>query len=186
MSKKKAVVIGAGVNGLVLSNYLQKHNYDVKIIEKSSKIGGACTFDKIKIDNKNIDFAKGATVLGMMPDFIFNDTGLSNKLKIYSPEYQKIVYFENDNTEINIYKDPNRLEKELYDKVGERVRVKEFREDENRVIKYIQEGYLKGEAPSFHKASKVLGEDLAQLWIRGTARNLLDLSLIHISEPTRR
>ena len=49
MSKKKAVVIGAGVNGLVLSNYLQKNNYDVKIIEKSSKIGGACTFDKIKI-----------------------------------------------------------------------------------------------------------------------------------------
>ena len=174
MSKKKAVVIGAGVNGLVLSNYLQKNNYDVKIIEKSSKIGGACTFDKIKIDNKNIDFAKGATVLGMMPDFIFNETGLSNKLKIYSPEYQKIVYFENDNTEINIYKDPNRLEKELYNKVGERGRVKEFREDENRVIKYIQEGYLKGEAPSFHKASKVLGEDLAQLWIRGTARNLLD------------
>ena len=41
----------------------------------------------------------------MMPDFIFNETGLSNKLKIYSPEYQKIVYFENDNTEINIYKD---------------------------------------------------------------------------------
>ncbi len=58
--------------------------------------------------------------------------------------------------------------------VGERGRVKEFREDENRVIKYIQEGYLKGEAPSFNKASKVLGEDLAQLWIRGTARNLLD------------
>ena len=55
MSKKKAVVIGAGVNGLVLSNYLQKNNYDVKIIEKSSKIGGACTFDKIKIDNKNIN-----------------------------------------------------------------------------------------------------------------------------------
>ena len=53
MSRKKAVVIGAGVNGLVLSNYLQKNNYDVKIIEKSSKIGGACTFDKIKIDNKN-------------------------------------------------------------------------------------------------------------------------------------
>ena len=25
-----------------------KNNYDVKIIEKSSKIGGACTFDKIK------------------------------------------------------------------------------------------------------------------------------------------
>ena len=49
MSKKKAVVIGAGVNGLVLSNYLQKNNYDVKIIEKSSKIGGDCTFDKIKI-----------------------------------------------------------------------------------------------------------------------------------------
>ena len=33
MSKKKAVVIGAGVNGLVLSNYLQKNNYETNVIE---------------------------------------------------------------------------------------------------------------------------------------------------------
>ena len=136
MSKKKAVVIGAGVNGLVLSNYLQKNNYDVKVIEKSSKIGGACTFDKIKIDNKNIDFAKGATVLGMMPDFIFNDTGLSNKLKIYSPEYQKIVYFENDNTEINIYKDPNKILRNLYDTMYDHMKPKSIPESVLIIAKY--------------------------------------------------
>ena len=67
MNKKKAIVIGAGVNGLVLSNYLQKSNYDVKIIEKSKSIGGACSSDSISINNKDISFAKGATVLGMMP-----------------------------------------------------------------------------------------------------------------------
>ena len=80
MNKKKALVIGAGVNGLVLSNYLQKSNYDVKIIEKSKNIGGACTPDSTFINNKNISFAKGATVLGMMPDFIFKETGLSQNL----------------------------------------------------------------------------------------------------------
>ena len=37
MSKKKAVVIGAGVNGLVLSNYLQKNNYDVHLFSWDKK-----------------------------------------------------------------------------------------------------------------------------------------------------
>ena len=83
-----------------------------------------------------------------MANHILQNHVLKNRTSLFHNLYQKIVYFENDNTEINIYKDPNRLEKELYNKVGERGRVKEFREDENRVIKYIQEGYLKGEAPS--------------------------------------
>ena len=73
---KKSSCYRAGVNGLVLSNYLQKNNYDVKIIEKS-KTGGACTFDKIKLIIR-IQILQRHSVR-MMPDFIFNDTGLSNK-----------------------------------------------------------------------------------------------------------
>jgi len=174
MNKKKALVIGAGVNGLVLSNYLQKSNYDVKIIEKSKNIGGACTPDNTIINNKNISFAKGATVLGMMPDFIFKETGLSQKLKIYSPESQKVVYFEGEDSEVNIHKDPNQLQKELSNKVGERGSVIDFRNDENKVINFIQNGYVTGEPPSLESAIRFLGKDLVDMWITGTARNLLD------------
>tara|TARA_B100001063_G_C16760074_1_gene555459 strand:+ start:618 stop:2129 length:1512 start_codon:yes stop_codon:yes gene_type:complete len=174
MNKKKAIVIGAGVNGLVLSNYLQKSNYDVKIIEKSKSIGGACSSDSISINNKDISFAKGATVLGMMPNFIFKDTGLSKKLKIYSPEFQKVVYFENEGSEVNIYKDPYKLQKELYNKVGERGSVIEFRDDENKVVQFIKDGYKTGEPPSIDSAIKVLGKDLVDMWIKGTARDLLN------------
>lgn len=144
MSKKKVVIIGAGINGLVASNYFSRDNYDVTLLEKSDKVGGACVSDSIKINGDVVSFAKGATVLGMMPDFIFNETGLSNRLKIYSPNYQKIVYFENDHTKVNIYKDEYALSKELKEKLGENGDVISFRNDENKVIDFIREGYKKG------------------------------------------
>ena len=117
MDKKKVVVIGAGINGLVASNYLSRDNYDVILLEKSDKIGGACVSDSIQINGDTVSFAKGATVLGMMPDFIYNETGLSKRLKIFSPNYQKIVYFENDHTQVNIHKDVYDLSKELKEKL---------------------------------------------------------------------
>lgn len=174
MSKKKVVIIGAGINGLVASNYFSRDNYDVTLLEKSDKVGGACVSDSIKINGDVVSFAKGATVLGMMPDFIFNETGLSNRLKIYSPNYQKIVYFENDHTKVNIYKDEYALSKELKEKLGENGDVISFRNDENKVIDFIREGYKKGIPPNLEDAENQLGKTLVNLWIKGTARNLLN------------
>ena len=174
MYRKKVVVIGAGINGLVLSNYLSRDNFDVTLLEKSDKIGGACISDSIKINGDTVSFAKGATVLGMMPDFIYNETGLSKKLKIYSPDYQKLVYFENDHTQVNIYKDANDLSKELKEKLGENGDIIGFRNDENKVINYIREGYRKGIPPNLDEADRRLGKTLVNLWIKGTARNLLN------------
>ena len=174
MYRKKVVVIGAGINGLVLSNYLSRDNFDVTLLEKSDKIGGACISDSIKINGDTVSFAKGATVLGMMPDFNYNETGLSKKLKIYSPDYQKLVYFENDHTQVNIYKDANDLSKELKEKLGENGDIIGFRNDENKVIDYIREGYRKGIPPNLDEADRQLGKTLVNLWIRGTARNLLN------------
>jgi len=77
---KKIVIVGSGINGLVAANYLVKEGYDVSIIEKKDITGGACIKDSIQIENKKIDFAYGSTVLGMMPDFIFKETGLINKV----------------------------------------------------------------------------------------------------------
>ena len=174
MAKKRVVVIGAGVNGLVVSNYLSRENYDVTLLEKSHKIGGACVSDSVQINGDHISFAKGATVLGMMPDFIFNETGLSERIKIFSPDYQKIVYFEKDNTQINIHKDAHELSKELNKKVGENGDIIGFRNDENKVIEFIRKGYRNGIPPNLDEAERKLGKSIVELWIKGSARNLLN------------
>ena len=174
MDKKKVVVIGAGINGLVASNYLSRDNYDVILLEKSDKIGGACVSDSIQINGDTVSFAKGATVLGMMPDFIYNETGLSKRLKIFSPNYQKIVYFENDHTQVNIHKDVYDLSKELKEKFGENGDIIGFRNDENKVINFIRDGYRKGIPPNLDDAERKLGKTLVNLWVKGTARNLLN------------
>ena len=123
---KKVVIIGSGINGLVAANYLAKNGYQVEIIEKKSFTGGACIKDTVSIDNKKVDFAYGATVLGMMPDFIFNETGLSKKIHAYYPKNPKLVYFNGEETSTRIYQDNDRLEKELKHKWGETGKVNEF------------------------------------------------------------
>ena len=94
--KKNAVVVGAGINGLVASNYLQKNDFDVTLIEKNNYIGGACIKDTIKYNKEKIFYPKGATVLGMMQKFIFDQTGLKKKIKLFYPKSPKLVYFPND------------------------------------------------------------------------------------------
>ena len=69
--KKRVVIVGGGINGLTAANYLQKQNFDVKILEKNNNIGGACVKDSVIINKKTVDYPKGATVLGMMQKFIF-------------------------------------------------------------------------------------------------------------------
>ena len=34
--KKKVVIVGGGINGLTAANYLQKHNFNVHILEKNN------------------------------------------------------------------------------------------------------------------------------------------------------
>ena len=101
---KKIVIVGGGINGLVAANYLVKEGYDITIIEKKDSTGGACIKDSIQIDNKKIDFAYGATVLGMMPDFIFKETGLVDKVKGFYPKTPKLVYFQGDKNQLKYFK----------------------------------------------------------------------------------
>ena len=171
---KKVVIIGSGINGLVAANYLAKNGYQVEIIEKKSFTGGACIKDTVSIDNKKVDFAYGATVLGMMPDFIFNETGLSKKIHAYYPKNPKLVYFNGEETSTRIYQDNDRLEKELKHKWGETGKVNEFRNDENKVVEFIQKLYKNATSPSIELANQFLGKELTSLWISGSAKDLLD------------
>lgn len=172
--KKKVVIVGAGVNGLVAANYLNKHDFNVTILEKKNCVGGACVKDSTIINNKKIDFAQGATVLGMMPNFIYKETGLSKKIKTFCPENPKLVYFENDTNPTRIYRDITLLEKELRDRWNEKGDVRAFRDDENKVIEFIQKIYKDGTPPNLDQAVNEIGKELTKLWIKGSAKDLLD------------
>ena len=171
---KRVIVVGSGINGLVTANYLVKAGYNVSMIEKKEFTGGACIKDSLTIEGKNIDFAYGATVLGMMPEFIFNETGLVNEIEGFYPKTPKLVYFKDEKDSTKIFQNSSELEKELKDKWGETGRINEFRSDENKVIKFIQKLYKEATTPTVEIAYKELGKEIADLWVFGTAKNLLD------------
>ena len=172
--KKNVVVIGAGINGLVASNYLQKNNFDVLLIEKNNHVGGACVKDSIDYDNKKILYSKGATVLGMMQKFIFDDTGLSNYVETFYPKTPKLVYFPDDKEPTRIFQNNKDLKIELKTKWNEDGDVEGFRNDENKVIDFLQNLYKNGDSPSIEKATETLGNELTDLWIKGSAYKLLN------------
>jgi phytoene dehydrogenase-like protein len=171
---KRVIIVGSGINGLVTANYLVKAGYNVSIIGKKEFTGGACIKDSLTIEGKNIDFSYGATVLGMMPEFIFNETGLVNEVEGFYPKTPKLVYFKDEEDSTKIFQDSIELEKELKNKWGETGRIDDFRNDENKVIKFIQKLYKEAITPTVEIAYKELGAKIADLWVFGTAKNLLD------------
>ena len=110
----------------------------------------------------------------MMPKFIFNETGLVNDVEGFYPKTPKLVYFKNEENSTKIFQDSLELEKELKNKWGEKGKINDFRNDENKVIKFIQKLYKEATTPTVEIAYKELGKKLSDLWIFGTAKDLLD------------
>ena len=163
--KKRVVIVGGGINGLTAANYLQKQNFDVKILEKNNNIGGACVKDAVVINKKPVNYPKGATVLGMMQKFIFEETNLSKFIKTYYPKSPKLVYFKNNLEPTRIYQDIDLLKKELQIKWNEKGDIEGFRNDEAIVIKYLQNIYKKSTIPDISDAENILGKKITELWI---------------------
>ena len=110
----------------------------------------------------------------MMPDFIFKELGLSKYLKIFAPKHPKLVYFPESSISTKIYQNHKRLHDELKLRWNEKGDLKQFRSDESKVIDFIRKGYRNAESPSYEKAENELGKDLAKIWIKGSAKKLLD------------
>ena len=110
----------------------------------------------------------------MMPEFIFNETGLSKEIVGFYPKSPKLVYFKDEEDSTKIFQDSSELEKELKNKWGEKGRINDFRNDENKVIEFIQKIYKEGTPPNLDKAVNEIGEYLTKLWIKGSAKDLLD------------
>ena len=171
---KKIVIIGAGINGLVAANYLQRQGYQVSLIEAKDKVGGACTSEIIEIGDQQHLYPSGASVLGLMQRFIYEDTGLSSRLKTFVPNSPKLVFFPGDKTPTKIHRDPKDLDLELSNKWGEKRNIEAFRDDESKVVRFLQQGYREARTPSLSDAQTNLGNALTDLWITGDAKSLLD------------
>lgn len=174
MKKPQIVIVGAGINGLVAANYLQRAGCKVIQIERAAKVGGACISAQTNIDDTCQSYALGASVLGLMQKFVFEQTGLSERLATFVPEHPKLVFFPGDKEPTWIYRDPAQLDIELADRWGEKGQVKAFREDEARVVEFLIAGYGRAQPPDLEEARTALGDELTQLWISGSARALLD------------
>jgi phytoene dehydrogenase-like protein len=168
------VIVGAGINGLVAANYLRRSGCRVTMIERAERVGGACVPATAEIDGVRQDYAYGASVLGLMQDFVFEETGLSARLAIYAPTHPKLIHFPGDDEPIWIWRDPERLDREFEARFGERGDAVAFRADEARVVEYLQRGYREARPPSVADAEATLGAELTRRWITGSARDLLE------------
>ncbi len=168
------VIIGAGINGLVAANYLRRAGHAVTILERADRVGGACVSSETTIDGKSQRYALGASVLGLMPDFIFDETGLRGRLRTYVPDQSKCIYFADDAKSAWIHRDPGQLQTELARCWGERGDVEGFRRDEAAVVAFLQDGYRRAVVPTMDEACARLGETIATRWISGSAAELLD------------
>jgi phytoene dehydrogenase-like protein len=109
-----------------------------------------------------------------MQDFVWQQTGLADRLQIWAPSHPDLVFFPGLEKPARICADPGDLARELSDRWGERGDVRAFLADEARVVRFVQSGYRSGRPPAVENAVTELGADLAALWITGSARDLLD------------
>ena len=174
MKKPNILIVGAGINGLVAANYLQRSGCGVTMIERAERVGGACISEVAIVDGVTQHYALGASVLGLMQDFVFEETGLANNLQTFVPEHPKFVHFPGDDEPAWIYRDPAELDRELASKWGESGDVEAFRADEAKVVSFLQDGYVNAMPPTIAEAKSVLGDALTGLWISGTAKDLMD------------
>ena len=174
MSKPNILIAGAGINGLVAANYLQRAGCNVTMVERAERVGGACVSEVATVAGSQLHYALGASVLGLMQDFVFKQTGLSDRLRAFVPEHPKLVFFPGDEEPTWIYRNPADLDRELANKWGEHGEVEAFRADEAKVVRFLQDGYVNATPPTIADAKSALGETLTDLWVSGTARNLID------------
>ena len=171
---QKFAVIGAGINGLVAANYLQRAGHQVTLLEQSHRVGGACVSETAVVEGVPQDYALGASTLGLMQDFVWRETGLAGRLEIWAPDHPDLVFFPGQEKPVRILAEPSELARELLDHWGERGDVEAFLADESRVVDFVQAGYRSGRPPTVGDAVTGLGAELAALWITGTAKDLLE------------
>ena len=168
------VIVGAGINGLVAANYLLRSGCRVTMIERAARVGGACVSATAEINGVRHQYAQGASVLGLMQDFVFEETGLAARVQAFAPTHPKLVHFPGQDEPIWIWREPERLDREFEQKFGERGDAVAFRTDEARIVDFLRQGYRDARPPTLADAEMALGAELTRRWITGSARDLLE------------
>lgn len=163
---KKVLIVGAGINGLVAANYLARAGFAVTVLERKDVPGGACCAGKWMHERVEYEYPQGASVLGFMQDFVFEETGLSGKVQIHRPAHPEIVYTTTDAK-------PHLLD-DAPEQWGERGEIAGFLKDMDRVASFLRKGYRDAAVPTLESARDALGPELVARWITGSARDLLD------------
>ena len=65
MQKPDILIVGAGINGLVAANYLQKNGCNVTMVDRAHRVGGACVSEEMSYGNISQSYALGASVLAV-------------------------------------------------------------------------------------------------------------------------
>ena len=167
-------IIGAGINGLVAANYLARAGQRVTLLERNDRVGGACVSETVEVNGIQQDYALGASVLGLMQDFVWRETGLADRLQIWASMHPDLVFFPGEEVPTQIHHDTSQLRRELADKWGETGNLVAYHADEDVVVRFLQAGYRAGRPPSVADAVEALGADLTSLWITGSAKTLLN------------
>ena len=176
MRKKKIIVIGSGINGLVCAFYLRRAGHDVTVLEREPVVGGAGRSGTVEIDGRTLTFPLGATLLGQMQRFVFEDLGLHERLAA-APSPHPSLYALPGAWPFFFHEDPARFRKGLEMNGWSGHGLEAFERDLSKIVAYIQEGFRNGVMPSAAEAEARFGRHLTNLWIRGGARRLLEYYL---------
>lgn len=171
---ERIIVVGAGINGLVAANYLQRNGNKVTLLERKANVGGACIYETFTKNNKNYLYPSAATVFGFMQDFVFEETGLSRRVTARAPQHPTVVWSEPLQNICFFYDDMEKLRRELRQKWNEQGDVDGYYRDLEKVRQFLLNGYRHSQVPNIESAYKALGAEISELWISGTARNLMN------------
>lgn len=117
--KKRVAIIGAGVSGLCAGSYLQMNGYETEIFELHNLPGGLCTaWDRkgYRFDGC-IHWLMGATSSSKMYDAWNELIDMKNLQIHFADDY--FVLENIDGKQLTIYRDADKLEKELLEKAPE-------------------------------------------------------------------
>ena len=113
--KKKVVILGGGVGGLVSSSILARNGAEVHVLEKQGQCGGRMDSDEICVgDSTNMyRFDRGPSLL-LLPDvytktFALLGENLSDHVNLLPVEPLYRCYFEEDGTIAEISTDPSKM-----------------------------------------------------------------------------
>ncbi|MCX7721652.1 MAG: phytoene desaturase family protein [Verrucomicrobiae bacterium] len=141
MSKKKVIVIGAGLGGLSAAISLRQSGYAVEVFEKNGRIGGK--LNVLKSGGYTFDLGPSILTLPHIFERLFARSGRQMKdyipIRSLRPHWR--CFFE-DGTVVDLYPEPDRMAEEAR-KVGEDpANVRRFLDYSGRLYDLINAGYF--------------------------------------------